>query len=335
MSEIDLPDTPRWVSAAARVIQALPAGRYRAMNWVAGHGGRPFWGQMPADLGGYRFRCDLRDVLMREVCLTGRYEPQETILLQELLRPGMTFVDVGANWGYFTLTGAHLVGAGGRVVSVEADPRACRTVDVNVAKNGLSWVTSLGVAASDAEGIVSLSSYEMTSNGSSNFGVSNSDALSQAGERFDVPARPLDTVLDEARIAHVDLLKMDIEGAEFRALQGLRRRLSARTIERIILELHPDHLVRQGSSSTMVVQLLRACGYEPWRIDHSPATHRNAAAKQLTARSLLSPLQDGHALDDQTAWPHVLFVRAGLSPTLQDLPSGHVNDGVHLTENRA
>jgi len=329
MPDVDLRDMPRWVSMASRVIQALPAGRYRAMNWVAGRGGRPFWAPMPADLGGYQFRCDLRDVLMREVCLTGRYEPQETILLQDLLRPGMTFVDVGANWGYFTLAAAHLVGAGGRVVSVEADPRACRTLDVNVAKNGLSWVTSVGAAASDADGIVTLSSYGLSSNGSSNFGVASSDALSHGGERFDVPARPLDTVLEDARVGHVDLLKMDIEGAEFRALQGLRRHLAAGQIDRIILELHPNHLVRQGSSSTMVVTLLLACGFEAWRIEHSPASHRNAAAKQLNARSLLSPLHDVHALDDQSAWPHVLFVRAGLPATLED---PHVNDALQRSE---
>ena len=54
---------------------------------------------MPADFGACCFQCDLRDGIMREVCLTGRYEPQETALLQQILQPGMTFVDVGANWG--------------------------------------------------------------------------------------------------------------------------------------------------------------------------------------------------------------------------------------------
>jgi predicted methyltransferase len=49
--------------------------------------------------------------------------PQETALVRRLLNPGMTFVDVGANRGYFTLLGASLVGPAGRVVSVEADPR--------------------------------------------------------------------------------------------------------------------------------------------------------------------------------------------------------------------
>jgi hypothetical protein len=99
MAERVRPHPPFWVMAAAQLIRALPAGRYRAMNLVARRRTGAFWGRMPADAGGLLFRCDLRDLMMREVCFTGRYEPQETALLKALLGPGLTFVDVGANWG--------------------------------------------------------------------------------------------------------------------------------------------------------------------------------------------------------------------------------------------
>jgi tRNA G37 N-methylase Trm5 len=122
------------------------------MNWIGRRGADPFWARLPAELGSLFFRCDLRDGIMREVCLTGRYEPQETALLQRILRPGMTFVDVGANWGYFTLCGAHLVGRTGRVVSIEVDPRACRTLKANVKRNMLESVTVLEVAAATRRG---------------------------------------------------------------------------------------------------------------------------------------------------------------------------------------
>src|SRR5512142_2823283 len=124
MSERAAGPAPLWIRAAAAMIRRLPAGRYRAAHWIGRRVREPFWAALPADLGSLQFHCDLRDGLMREACLTGRYEPQETALLGRLLAPGMTFVDVGANWGYFTLVGAHLVGRAGRVISVEADPRA-------------------------------------------------------------------------------------------------------------------------------------------------------------------------------------------------------------------
>src|SRR5258707_10706146 len=130
------------------------------MMFVARLAQTPFWARLPGDLGDVEFRCDLRDALMREACLIGRYEPQETAILQHVLRPGMTFVDVGANWGYFTLAGAFLVGPTGRVVSVEADPRACWTVQSNLDRNAQGNVALHNIAASDAIGTLHLHSYE-------------------------------------------------------------------------------------------------------------------------------------------------------------------------------
>ena len=156
MSEPELPIEPFSVKALSAIVRALPAGKYLAMNWLAYWPAGPFWWKLPRDVGGCMFRGDLRDLLAREVCVTGRYEPQETILLQYLLGPGHTFVDVGANWGYFTLVGASLVGPSGRVVSVEADPRACRALAANVAKNALSTVTVVEAAADDREGVLTL-----------------------------------------------------------------------------------------------------------------------------------------------------------------------------------
>ena len=162
---------PLWVGVAAQIIRALPAGRYRAMNWVAGRSAGPFVARMPPDLGGSKFRCDLSDPLMREVCFTGRYEPQETALLARLLGPGMTAVDVGANWGYFTLVAAHLVGPTGRVVSVEADPRAHDTLSWNVTSNGLTSVRVVAAAAADQVGTLSFAAYGSNSSAGANFGL--------------------------------------------------------------------------------------------------------------------------------------------------------------------
>src|SRR5207344_48109 len=109
------------------------------------------------------------------------------------------------------------------------------------------------------------------------------------GRRFDVPARPLDAALDDAGIDCVDVLKMDIEGAEAAALRGLERRLGSGRIPQIVLEVHPHHLRDQGSSVIEVVTALRRHGYELWTIDHSPSTSRRVAAGRLDPRSTLTP----------------------------------------------
>jgi FkbM family methyltransferase len=274
------------------------------MNWVAERQSGPFWAQTPSELGAQIFCCDLRDPLMREVCLTGRYEPQETQLLQQLLQPGMTFVDVGANWGYFTLLGAHLVGPNGRVLSVEADPAACRSLRANVAKNGLSHVAIVAAAASDKPAVIMVQAYDDGRDGWSNAGVTL--AASPGSRGIQVEARPLDMILDSAGIGRIDLLKMDIEGAECRALSGLQRRLAAGDIDRIVVELHPSHLEMLGSSVAAVVSLLRRYGYRGWRIDHSAETHRRAAVQSVDVEALLSPIGNG---DELGTWPHVLWSR--------------------------
>src|SRR4051794_22317593 len=86
-----LPPAPLWVRAAAAIVARLPAGRYVAMNRLSRHPPPPFVMRLPHALGGYSYACDLRDVVSREVCFTGRYEVQETALLQAVLRRGMTF----------------------------------------------------------------------------------------------------------------------------------------------------------------------------------------------------------------------------------------------------
>jgi FkbM family methyltransferase len=310
VAETLLPQPPAWVRAASRVIRSLPAGRYRAMNWVGRRPTPRFWAAMPPELGGLRYRCDLRDLLMREACLTGRYEPQETALFQRALAPGQTFVDVGANWGYFTLLASALVGEAGRVVAIEADPRACRTLAANIAHNALRRTTLVAAAASDVEGSLTLGTYGAGSDDSSNFGVTSTTTVAGDGRSFSVPARPLDGVLDEAGVDRVHLLKMDIEGAERRAFSGLERRLRAALIDRIVLELHPAHLVDQGSSAGEVVHMLRVHGFQLWTIEHSPDAHRRASSS--TIESLLSPLPDTVGAPPGS-WPHLLCARAGLA----------------------
>lgn len=302
---------PIWVRAAARVIPRLPAGRYRAMNWVGRRRVAPFWARLPPDLGSLLFRCDLGDGLMREACLTGRYEPQETALLVRLLRRGDTFVDVGANWGYFTLAGAHLVGPSGRVVSVEADPRACRALGANVARNELATVRVYEMAATDGPGRLVFQEYEPGASESGGFGVAQTTTLAAGGRRLEIEAGALDDLLDEARVDRVRLLKMDIEGGEARAIAGLRRRLGSHAIDHLVIELHPRHLHDLGSSAPQVIAELRRHGYRPWRIDHSPRAHAMAASARRDVSAMLAPLDEETSLGE---WPHLLWTLEGVRP---------------------
>lgn len=304
-----LAPAPAWVYGASAVVRRLPAGRYRLMNWLCRCPPAAFLASTDAGDGGHWFRCDLADTIAREVCFTGRYEPQETAVLKAVLRPGDVFVDVGANWGYFTLLAAHRVGAGGRVVSLEPDPRLFPVLAENVARNGLAQVLPLQVAASDAEGSMRLAGFDEAGGNSGLSRLVPGDGP-VAGPVFDVPTRPLDALLDELGLGRVDVLKMDIEGAEGLALRGLARLLAARGVSRLLLELHPAQLVRHGHSAAAVAALLSEAEYVPWAIDHSRgATRRAAYAIDLRPESLLHRWDARSTLDD---WPHLLWIAPGV-----------------------
>jgi FkbM family methyltransferase len=301
---------PGWVALAARVGPRLPAGRTRWLNWLARRRAPGmFWDRLPAELGGAWYLCDLRDSLAREVCFLGRYAPQETALVRARLSPGATFVDVGANWGYFTLLAAERVGPAGRVVALEPDPRLYAALRRNLERNGwLDRVAALPVAAADRPGTGTLAGFDEHGG---NFGLSRlSHSASGAGPAFAVAARPLDDLLDERGLDRVDLLKMDIQGGEALALAGLRRSLAAGRVRRLLLELHPAEIAEHGRSVAELVQELRGFGYRGWAVDFSRAATRRATyARRLEAAGLLRPFHDAEPLD---AWAHLYWTAPGV-----------------------
>ena len=312
MIETRAPAPPLWASLAAPLVRALPRGRYRAMNRLCRGTTARFVAPLPASATGLRFECDLRNSLAREVYFTGRYEPQETALVRQLLSPGDTFVDVGAHWGYFSLLAAERLGPTGRVVAIEADPRVFGVLERTCALNQLDRLTAVHAAVADGPGELTLAGFDERQD---NWGLSRLVLDSEAGQggedaatSYRVRAAALDDLLDEQGVGVVDLVKMDIEGAEALALRGMRRGRESGRYRRLLIELHPEALPAFGTTAADLVALILASGYRGYTVDHSLAAGRRAAyAANLKAEALLRPLDPAAPLD---AWPHLLFVRA-------------------------
>src|SRR5262249_36101037 len=161
----------------------------------------------------------------------------ETLLIRKILKPGMVFVDVGANWGYFTLLGAACVGSRGRVLSVEPDPRLFALLRANLDYNGYNNVTPLSLAAGARTGTAWLAGFDEHG---SNWGLSRIVPGGVLGSMsFPVATAQLDHILEQHEIDVVDLLKIDIEGSEDEALQGMSCGLADHRYLRLLLELHP------------------------------------------------------------------------------------------------
>lgn len=301
--EAQLRAAPLWVRAAAALIRRAPAGRYRAAHALGRFADAPFLMPLPASLGGYTFHCDLRDTVAREACFTGRYEPQETQIAARVLRSGMTAVDVGANWGYFTLAAAHWVGTAGRVVAFEPEPRLFAMLAANLSRNDLRQVTARQIAIAACAGRLKLRAFDPIEG---NWGTSH---LNDAGE-IECDAAALDDRLDRERVDTVDLLKIDVEGAEADVLRGMSRGLAARRYRHVLLECHPHALDARSQTVADCIDPLVKAGYRAHVIAHTPDVHRRAAVRTLPTNELLLPYIPGARLPG--AWPHFFLTAPGV-----------------------
>jgi FkbM family methyltransferase len=298
---------PAWFRAARAVVRRLPAGRFRAFERLSRVSLPPFEDRLADEVGGARYGCDLRNVIAREACLTGRTAPAETAALRASLPNGGTFVDVGANWGYFTLVAAHAVGSAGRVVALEPDPRMHAELAANLARNGIRNVTALAVAAADRAGEATLSGYAEADR---NRGVSSLVAA-PAGDApsFAVRTAPLDDLLDELGIGAVDLVKIDVEGAEELVVRGMARGLVEGRYRRVLVELHPGQHPDPARLGAMMYGTMNGAGYRGGWIDTGPEAEREALYGRAASAPRLRPIRGDEPLGP---WPHQLWTLPGM-----------------------
>lgn len=310
---------PWWLGLASRVIRSLPRGRYRLSQALARRRTPPFLARMPEHVGGALFEADLADQIAREVCLHGTYEPQETALLQSILRPGMRVVDVGANWGYFTLIAAGIVGACGRVLSMEPHPSLHAKLQRNLLANRIGNVTAVRIAAAAERGALNLSGFDEADGNSGTSRLIAPD--NTTANAFTVDTVDLDSLLDSCGIGIVDLIKIDIEGAEALAIRGMADGLKQHRYRHVVMELHPTLLGAHNCSIDDILDAMSSYGYRGWWIDHSPgATRRAAYADRVEIGDFMRPMavaEFAGVSGARDAWPHALWIAPDTDPLLR------------------
>jgi FkbM family methyltransferase len=221
---------------------------------------------------GARVTVDTRDLIQRYLYLFGIWEPHMTGWLQRRLRPGDTYIDVGANIGYYSLLAAQLVGDEGQVVAIEASPVFHQRLLQNVAVNKYGNVRAINGAVSDAEEILK---FVLAS--SANMGANSIVPYEGTAESaFEIEARPLPTLLTEEEIAHARVIKIDVEGAEGSVVRGMAPMLSRlRPDAEITVEVTPERMAQLGDSADELMGTMRAHGFHPYRLvnDYTPESY--------------------------------------------------------------
>ena len=166
--------------------------------------------------------------------LRGRGEPQVQEAMLAYLRPGMTFYDLGANIGFFSLLAARLVGEQGRVIAFEADPEIAARLREHVERNRFRCVTVVEKAVWSEDSRVLFERIDPETSPDRGLGhvVGKASASS-----IEIEAVTLD---DFARNAPApDFIKCDVEGAEVEVFRGAQRLLAERR-PRILCEIHSE-----------------------------------------------------------------------------------------------
>jgi FkbM family methyltransferase len=215
------------------------------------------------EVDGMRLALDRGDIAVGGPLLeTHEYEPHVRRFLDDFLRPGMTFIDVGANVGYFALHAARVVGPSGKVIAFEPSSENCRLLLLSLRANEMDHVEVHPFALSDRFGL-SVFTTHLGSNGS--FAPSSTAALSSASCTI-VPTMRLD---DLPGVGRVDFLKLDTEGAEGLVLGGALETLS-RDRPIVVSEFSTEMLSRvSGISPRTFLDTFQDLGYRLNLIDRS------------------------------------------------------------------
>ena len=216
-----------------------------------------------ADFEGFSILARADDLAVGHAVLSGRYEPEVVAVFRDELRPGMSVIDVGANIGVFTMLAATLVGGTGSVLAIEPNPRNARMAEASRRLNGFEHVVVVQAAAGRTAGMLAINT--SFSNGT----TSSLEAdFSQSAET--VACFAIDQLVASDR--RVDLIKLDVEGAEYNALQGCET-LLRRDRPVLVFEFGPGQL--PGISGVTGEELLGwlvelGYGFEIIRTDGPP-----------------------------------------------------------------
>jgi FkbM family methyltransferase len=243
--------------------------------------------------GGLRILVDTRSLDIGIHLLTlGQWETAYTTLFTRLLRPGHTVLDIGANHGVYALMAAQLVGPTGCVHAFEPNPRLAYLLDMSLRLNGFAgWARSHCLAVSDQEGTARIFLTDTFSGGASLAGSERQrDASGETRHAIECRLVVLDQMFADPAF-RVDVIKMDVEGHEGRALRGMRGLLARSPDVKLMMEFGPEMLAGSGVGPVEVVDFLRGLGLSAWRIGQDggilPAAWDELAAEQSGLQNIL------------------------------------------------
>jgi len=202
------------------------------------------------------FQMYLDDLDSLKLGVNGIYEPQETLLIQELVKPDWTCIDIGANIGYFTLIMAKQCKY---VYAFEPELNNFNLLKMNIELNKFGDVTIYREAVGDYTGTKPLYICD------TNNGMHRLYKSKHCGTRV---AYVYTVRLDDYKLVDwpkIDFIKIDVEGAEYGVLTGMVE-LLIKDKPTILMEFHPPSIKEYGVNPLDVYRFIYKLGYEIYLI---------------------------------------------------------------------
>ncbi len=230
--------------------------------------------------------------ISRTLILFGQRELDHKIMLEEVLKPGMTVLDIGANIGYYVIMESQKIAPGGRIIAVEPSPTNIellkRNIDLNQCQN---TVTIKPGAISNTSKTRSF--YLASASNLNTFHQSGSTAKHLTGEAIAVKTYTVDDIQNE--FGYIDLIRMDVEGHEVDIFNGMLPGIKSGHLSPIIIfETHNSqyhdqhditvplnalfdvgyHVAILSSNAEKGTQKINALGYQPFHTIKTDFVHR-------------------------------------------------------------
>ncbi len=209
---------------------------------------------------GLKMKLHPQEHIQRQIFWYGYYEKDQVLCFESFLKPGMTVADIGANAGYYSLIASPKI-LSGRVYSFEPSPLSYKELKENITLNKISNIIPINM------GISSLTT-------ESSFYISNADntgmsGLTRAGNFSGsvetIQLTTLDEFVRKEEIDKIDIIKMDIEGAEVQALMGMQNTIAMhRPI--IFAEVCQELLTRFNNTVNEIYVLMKAKDYKAYQL---------------------------------------------------------------------
>lgn len=220
-------------------------------------------GSILLNINGLKIYAEGKSGIAKLLGVKGTYEEETTKLFSEILKEGMTVLDLGANIGYYSLLAGKQIGEKGKVFAFEPWHESFSLLQKNIEVNGFKNIIPVAKAVSNQCGRQKL--------------FLSNDPLEhhlgrESGSKFiEIDVTSVDEFM-EGRNIPVDLVKMDVEGAEMNVLEGMAETISKSPHIKIITEFVPEHLELNNCSPSAFLEKLFSYGFKLYVINDEKHT---------------------------------------------------------------